>query len=129
MTQDDESSTRDPKTGIIHGFWFCKCGAWTRSPMQLQTHIWNRHDGEEPANAAQGLALARLGLPNYRAYLQGDHWQRLRARHLTEYGSKCHNCGAQPVELHHLTYERLGNESMSDLVALCDECHEGAHGV
>jgi predicted HNH restriction endonuclease len=31
--------------------------------------------------------------------------------------------------LHHLTYERVGNESDEDLRLLCKECHREAHRV
>jgi 5-methylcytosine-specific restriction endonuclease McrA len=31
------------------------------------------------------------------------------------------------VEVHHLTYERLGEERLTDLVALCRSCHEREH--
>lgn len=29
--------------------------------------------------------------------------------------------------MHHLTYERLGCEWLTDLVALCKDCHEQEH--
>lgn len=32
------------------------------------------------------------------------------------------------MQVHHLTYERLGKETFSDLVVICDECHERLHG-
>ncbi|MGH2369964.1 MAG: hypothetical protein ACRDI2_17430 [Chloroflexota bacterium] len=31
------------------------------------------------------------------------------------------------AEVHHLTYERLGDELPEDLAALCAPCHRGAH--
>jgi hypothetical protein len=33
------------------------------------------------------------------------------------------------LDVHHNTYERYGDESIFDLVALCDRCHELFHGV
>ena len=51
---------------------------------------------------------------------------------------RCENCGAYPVTLHHLTYEKIiykypepifGQEEPEDLTALCWECHKQAHGL
>lgn len=36
-----------------------------------------------------------------------------------------HQCG---IEVHHLTYERLGNEELSDLQIVCAGCHKDIHG-
>jgi hypothetical protein len=36
-------------------------------------------------------------------------------------------CGSEDVDLHHLTYERIGAEEMEDLVALCRTCHQDVH--
>jgi 5-methylcytosine-specific restriction endonuclease McrA len=45
-------------------------------------------------------------------------------------GAKCERCGrAGDLELHHKTYERLGNERFSDLELLCNPCHGEADRV
>lgn len=31
------------------------------------------------------------------------------------------------VEVHHLTYERVGYEMLFDLISVCDPCHEQLH--
>lgn len=31
------------------------------------------------------------------------------------------------IQVHHLIYERLGRELFSDLIVVCDECHETLH--
>ena len=37
-------------------------------------------------------------------------------------------CGTnRGVQLHHLTYERIGNEELDDLIALCSGCHQVVH--
>jgi len=33
------------------------------------------------------------------------------------------------LEVHHLTYDRLGDERMDDLEVLCPDCHRKAHGA
>jgi len=44
-------------------------------------------------------------------------------------GRRCAQCGETKGELHvhHLTYERFGNESLQDLQVLCKTCHLGHH--
>lgn len=46
-------STRDPITGVVHGHWYCRCGAWTRSPEQLAVHILKRHGPQTAEETAQ----------------------------------------------------------------------------
>ena len=65
----------------------------------------------------------------YGAYLQSRHWQRLRAAKLAAVGERCESCGVQGiVQIHHVTYERLRREELSDLQVLCRDCHNDAHG-
>lgn len=88
-----------------------------------------RPTGEIAADDTSSIAarLYRLGFPNYRSYLASGHWRALRAAYRSRFGDRCQECGLQPVELHHRTYKRLGKEPLSDLIALCDGCHEAAH--
>ena len=39
----------------------------------------------------------------------------------------CRRCGKRATEVHHETYKRIYNEQLSDLTALCGNCHEAAH--
>lgn len=58
-----------------------------------------------------------------------------RQKYLEKHGTQCELCGAQaefisgPVQVHHLTYERLGAELDDDLVAACEQCHRTMHGL
>lgn len=41
----------------------------------------------------------------------------------------CRGCGTvDNLHVHHLTYERLGRELLTDLVTLCAGCHRKQHG-
>ena len=65
----------------------------------------------------------------YDEYLRSDVWQYKRECALSRAGRKCERCGAKygvALEVHHLTYERFGNERMDDLEVLCKRCHEAA---
>lgn len=66
----------------------------------------------------------------YADYLQSDHWRIVRAHILEQRGGHCERCGAlRDLNVHHLTYERLGAEEDTDLEVLCRSCHEAEHGI
>lgn len=74
----------------------------------------------------------------YEKYLKVDCWKTRRDEYLRVHGKQCELCGAQeemipgtvsPVQIHHLTYERLGSELDKDLVATCENCHRAMHGM
>ena len=61
----------------------------------------------------------------YEFVINSPRWRELRTRLIGERGGKCQRCKEEkPVlQLHHLTYERLGSERDSDLEVLCLDCH------
>lgn len=64
----------------------------------------------------------------YKTYLQTKHWHDLRKRIFERDGYCCTRCYcAARLEAHHLTYERLGHELLSDLTTLCNRCHRQIH--
>lgn len=73
--------------------------------------------------------LARLaGYPSYETYLTSEHWLEFRQQHLQK---TCFCCKGTHWKmcLHHLTYERLNCEKPSDVVTLCEPCHEEVHAI
>lgn len=99
--------------------------------------VWTRKDGRDPE-------LSRL---LYSEYLKTEHWRELRRVKLLRAGGECQlrPCGYDdfyrfyydelrpdddrpPVDVHHLTYARLGREWESDLIVLCRYCHAREHG-
>ena len=67
----------------------------------------------------------------YQQYLQSEQWRRKRAKKLRQARYKCQYCDKTGVSLqaHHLTYERLYRERMSDLAIACEDCHKIADEV
>jgi hypothetical protein len=67
----------------------------------------------------------------YNAVINSPRWKKLRARFCKEHDNKCQRCKWQKaewdksrkLELHHLTYDRLGAELDTDLELLCSACH------
>jgi 5-methylcytosine-specific restriction endonuclease McrA len=65
----------------------------------------------------------------YHAHIESDAWKEIRRRVFARCKGVCEGCGQRPaVQVHHLTYERLGDELLFDLVAVCMTCHEKCHG-
>lgn len=65
---------------------------------------------------------------DYWEYLRSWAWRVLRARVLVRDGERCTRCTAKrPLTVHHLTYDRVGREELSDLVTLCWRCHRLQH--
>ncbi len=64
----------------------------------------------------------------YREYLQSDRWNTIRGYVLERADYACEHCGAEDevLQVHHKTYANIYDESPSDLVALCVDCHEKA---
>lgn len=78
------------------------------------------------ANTPEEITALR-SLP-YTHYLHSEWWRWRRNQKLREARYRCERCGDnRQVQVHHLTYDRLGAEESSDLEALCRDCHLGEH--
>lgn len=63
----------------------------------------------------------------YYEYLNSEHWKKLRQEKLETY-PKCLKCGKTTgLQVHHMTYDRLGDEKLDDLKVLCGFCHKNFH--
>lgn len=64
----------------------------------------------------------------YSDYLDSETWQQKRELVLHRAAGLCEGCmSAQAVQVHHLTYDRAGDELLFDLAAVCLDCHQKAH--
>lgn len=65
----------------------------------------------------------------YAVYLNSPEWGRKRREALDRAGGKCERCTeTENLEVHHITYDRLGYERPQDLQVLCNPCHAAEHG-
>lgn len=73
--------------------------------------------------------LRALGFSSYREYLRSERWQITKTRMFFELKYRCKRCRTKegPLQLHHRTYERLGQERPTDLFWLCGDCHKFLH--
>jgi predicted HNH restriction endonuclease len=71
--------------------------------------------------------------PKYQAYLRSPEWQKIRGQILfdaTGNRVKCQRCKVRLArEVHHLTYERIFRERLSDLQPVCSICHQRIHNI
>lgn len=59
----------------------------------------------------------------YSDYLNSEAWKSKRIQRMAISHFRCAACKAKSTEVHHLTYERIFNEDMQDLLPLCRNHH------
>ena len=71
---------------------------------------------------------------DYEIYIRSPEWKQRAHNAIVQAGSRCQLClrvgsrtGNVHLNVHHLTYRALGNESSSDLAVLCQDCHNLIH--
>lgn len=65
---------------------------------------------------------------NYQEYLKSDYWQTVRDHILSRDGYRCRLCNLDiDLQVHHRTYDNLGEEKFEDLITLCGFCHSTFH--
>lgn len=84
------------------------------------------------AEAAEGKPRRKMSREEYReSYLQSNEWRATRSLAIERAGRRCADCGftddTKHLDAHHLTYERLGHELLSDLIVVCRGCHSKRH--
>ena len=63
----------------------------------------------------------------YKKYIISEIWKQRRDIEIKD-KKKCELCGATSMlQVHHLTYDNLGNEKSKDLQVLCPPCHRKKH--
>lgn len=64
----------------------------------------------------------------YTLYLNSDDWKNKRSLVLKRDNNICQACLTNAAnQVHHLTYERVFNEPLFDLVSICNTCHDKIH--
>lgn len=79
--------------------------------------------------SVKGHGPGKVAAPSkeMREYYASDHWKQLtyQVRHF--WGGRCALCYSdRGLEVHHRTYVRWKNEHMTDLIAVCHNCHKVA---
>jgi 5-methylcytosine-specific restriction endonuclease McrA len=65
---------------------------------------------------------------DYHEYIRSEAWREKRRDVILRACGVCERCGLWPVvNVHHLTYDRVGNELLEDLLGVCSRCHREFH--
>ena len=72
---------------------------------------------------------ARIYSIDYAEYRKSPQWNARRKAVLKRDNYTCQQCKDTdiPLDVHHTTYERIGDEDLSDLVSVCRPCHDEIH--
>ena len=129
---------------LMRGYQCLVCGAAATGPRMGRASppaatlprwdegLWDRHRAEivpqyeawiERMRAERSALWWRL----YTAYLDSPAWAALRQQVIARDGGRCRACGAPGEHVHHLTYQRVTEEDLSDLTLLCAPCHADQH--
>jgi hypothetical protein len=90
----------------------------------MQLDLFNS-DKDGPKKVSASAKPTVDWMAAYRDHLKSANWKKLRKAKLAEAHGLCQRCGSGSGrrEVHHKSYERLGNERLDDLIVLCPECH------
>lgn len=66
---------------------------------------------------------------NYQDFMRSEQWLQMKRAIIRKRGRKCEMCGALSLlELHHKNYDmEPGKEKETDLLLICDKCHNSLH--
>jgi hypothetical protein len=96
-------------------------------PLEIDRTIRSATQTSRSLSPEEVLALRALP---YAEYLQSSWWRARRNDALRAASYRCHRCESKrELQVHHLTYERLGTEHPDDLEVLCRGCHLGEHSL
>lgn len=84
--------------------------------------------GGNAREAWDKFAARPMAYLHYTDYLNTAHWAQTRNMVFDLKGRFCKHCfSSHNLQVHHLTYARVGREGIDDLVPLCEHCHQLEH--
>lgn len=88
------------------------------------------HIGPRLRRDLRQIRLRELGYRNYPHYLRSAHWADVRREYQSSGLPQDCFCGeTEGIQLHHMTYERVGREELADLTPVCPTCHAMIHAL
>lgn len=68
----------------------------------------------------------------YNKYLKSSKWRSFRKKIIEDRNYQCQRCrnkfGTKSLQIHHITYQQIFNETPEDVLLLCKGCHKKEHG-
>jgi 5-methylcytosine-specific restriction endonuclease McrA len=97
--------------------------------VELKAAIASRKQINARIRKLRSECVSALKTLPYQEYLQTKHWKELRQKMLKKAKHKCRLCHAEnkTLNVHHKTYKHIGNEKLTDLIVLCQDCHAKHH--
>ncbi len=94
-------------------------------------HRYQRSEQMRAERLASQARKRELSTMPFSEYQQTREWKTKRSRALIRAGNKCQVCSStdKPLNVHHNTYARYGDELLEDLTVLCRACHKHYHGI
>lgn len=66
----------------------------------------------------------------YHEHLRSEGWRTTRRHKLDHAANRCEMCfSARNLQVHHKTYDRVPFERLTDLIVLCETCHQRHHCI
>jgi hypothetical protein len=136
---------RKNKADVFQVLYQCsECGAQIGQPVSqrdIDVRILPEWDDKLEKQSAAELRLkaaeawkvekgrqVEQKLARYDDYIRSANWRKRADKALKRDQYVCQACGdARATEVHHLTYERLYEEPLFDLVSVCHDCHTKLH--
>lgn len=95
--------------------------------LKREQEVWSHKLGRQDGGGGRNVLtrIRELRAMPYGEYLRTPHWKHLREDKVRAAGHRCQLCnrGSVTLNVHHRTYERLGEELDEDLTVLCRDCH------
>lgn len=88
--------------------------------------------GSDVRAQTPGLSQEIMGISQtefYQEYLRSERWLAFATKAKVATGGRCQGCDRETwhLHVHHLTYDRLGNEKATDVWVVCPSCHLKFH--
>ena len=96
---------------------------------ESQNSYWCVYRARYEAGRQQEInQLKKLWKETYGRYLASPAWKAKSRLVLLRAQGICEGCRLRPAtEIHHTTYDHVGDEFLFELVALCRPCHDKFH--
>lgn len=99
---------------------------WYQRRSEASEHARKEYRKDVAIRIASG-EIAIQDNSKFGTYYQSEQWANTRARILRRDDDTCQACKAMAECVHHIVYDRLGEENDLDLISLCHACHEKIH--
>lgn len=94
----------------------------------MRITIGGRSASELAYRTTRDARLESLGYSQYSDYLRSPYWATRKAQVKRLRNCRCEICAStNHLVVHHLTYNRIGEELDNDLLLLCERCHNETH--